>query len=249
MSRVVDSVMYVQDERGRITCKHCGHNWHPRRLSKHRWCQKCRKVIYPAPIYSDQCHPKCKGLCFIKVHDWMIARQIWVATPGSNGIVWKIVKGDPTTLHDLMLFTGKQKRNVNRFLQTGMEKGRLARRRRMEKPRDEVHKLKTTSYFYNRDKKWRKPAYRSRRPTWYQYFPTHWAMVDFLARNPEMVEREKGEVPFWKPMSIRKERTLLKFSPILLPVTPEETAFTNQKREKTLARIDRQVGHSPNKRR
>jgi hypothetical protein len=172
-------------------------------------------------------------MCFLEVLDFMIAKQTWWATPGSKGIVWKLAEAVPTTLHDVMLKFQKPRLNVNRCFQTGMEKGKLARKKKMTPQPDGIEKLKDIG----------PKKYRYKKASMYQYFPTHWAMVDFLGRNPDAVERLNGEVPLWRPIRIRRERTLVKFTPNILPRTPQENREIHEKAIRGKARNDRRMGY------
>jgi hypothetical protein len=189
--------------------------------------------MYPASRILGRCHPICrKGSCFLELQDFLIERQTWWATPGKHGIIWKLAEAVPTTLHDLMLHFDRSKAKLKWFPETGMNKGRIARKEAWTKAPSEILKLKVK----NR-------KYHSRRPCKYQYFPTHWAMVDFLKRNPDALERLNGEVPLWKPIRIRREKTLVKFSPIILPRTPVEKREKYEKMMKRRAELDRRIGY------
>ncbi len=230
---LLEEKMFTEDGKGNVTCKRCGHTWRCVREPWKRRCYKCKRALYPAPRITGRCHPICrKGTCFLDFLDFMVVRQVWWATPGSRGIVWKLAKAVPTTVHELMLKFERKKPNVKWFLQNATNRGKVARRFGKTLPPEGIDKFKKKGV-----------SHRRRRATLYQYFPTHWAMVDFLTRHPDAVTKVNGEVPIWQPMTIRKVRTLVKFSPTILPRTPAENREILEKIKRGKARNDRRMGY------
>jgi hypothetical protein len=241
------AVMYIQHRDGRVTCKRCAHTWRFVRETKRHRCPNCHRAIYWSPVVEGRCNPaRCrykKCLCRIDPLIWMVERQTWKAVPGKKGLVWKTVSLTPTTRHDLMLKFRSTKEVIGNFLAAEMNRGTLVRRVRVTHPSEEIHEVKQKVYFRNDVKKRCRVTHRQRRPTRYQYFPTHWAMVDFLSRNPDAVDLVKKEVPLWKPLRIQRVKTLVKFTPIILPLTPEEKSQIVSRRLQSMARINRTMGY------
>lgn len=236
--------LYEEHGDGYVTCKRCGYTWRFVRENKRRACPGCKRTIYPAPERTGRCHAFCRGKeCWIKVHDWIVARQVWKATPGKDGIVWKIAEESPTNLHDVMLEVERTKQIVVWFFNNLKSKGRLVGRRQIVKPPMDVHGIKQKVYFYNNEKKYKKAGYRAQRPTFIQYLPTHWAMVDFLDRNPDAIEKVNGHIPMWKPIRILTPETIVRYAPKIIPLTELDRYRIKKRIQEGMERNNRQVGY------
>lgn len=180
-------------------------------------------------------------MCYIEGVDWIISRSTWWAAPGRSGVIWKLSKPVPTTLHDVMLEFKLTKSCIASFLHGMVNRGRIVRRYKKTAPPPGINEVKQDAYSHWGEKP-KKVRWRRARPTYHQYFPTHWAMVDFLSRHPEAVDKVKGGIPLWKPMTILRGRTLVRFSPTISPLTPQEKLEIGRKIKAGMERNNRMVG-------
>ena len=198
-------------ESGHVTCMLCGHTWRMTKLSKKRKCPGCQKQVIGVKHNPYRCHPECKqGICRLLTLDWMICRSTWRAFPTATGIEWRTEKAVPTNTHDLMMKWEVGKWVAMKFWKSAVAEGWVVRTKKMVKPPEGVHEHKHRAYFYNRDKKWRKPKSRSKRPTFIQYYPTSKAMERFRTRFPDAFTKDatSGHT-VWVPVYVDASRAVV----------------------------------------
>lgn len=203
MSGIITELLVTLTKDGHAICKLCARKW---RLSRQpngkRRCPGCRKVVFPRGYNPYKCHPICSnGLCSYLTLDWIVCRSSWIAVPTKDGLRWQTHEAVPTNSHDMMLHFKCTKWPVMMFWKRAMREHWLVRVRELVKPPVEIHEQKHKAYFYNRDKKWRRPTKRARRPTFIQYYPTSRALEVFRSRFPDGFRPDSDKsLQFWNPI-------------------------------------------------
>jgi hypothetical protein len=231
---------------GRVECLKCHYKWRMFKAPKDRRCKNCRCPMYPRPFDpASHCHESCtRGLCSYMALDFMVSRQKWRALPGRKGIVWRVEEARPLTLHDLMIEFGKNKDIIYQFLDKTILNGWTTRERKITQAPIEVNRVKQKTYRYPDGHRAPKNG-RSRRPTFYRYTPTHWAMGVFLRRHADNVTLDRlGENLIWTPVRPQKKE-LGNYVPICKPRTKEER---DKLRDRLMnLRTNNVIGWAPNR--
>lgn len=220
-------VRYRELSGGRIECLKCHYVWKlwidlPKR--KDRNCRNCRCPLYPNPkMDPERCHPVClQGVCLYFITDWLCCRNVWRVVPEGAGLVWKVAKANPASVHDLMAAFNIPVSLANQAFQRLLKDGWVRRIKLWKKPSDEADRAKAKVYRYP-DGSRRRVKKRHKKPAFWQYIPTHWAMRIFRQRFPESFEmKEEGEVLLWTPIRIRRDRTPVRYSVNVSPNTPAQ---------------------------
>lgn len=222
----VTTLLVTLHQDGKVTCKLCGGTWRLTKEHKHRKCTLCGRTVFPPPINPYKCHPSCwKGLCRYLTLDWLVCRSSWKAVPVASGISWQTHEAVPTNTHDLMLNFKVGKWAAMMFWQSALKYKWVVRVREIVKPPPEIHEQKYKAYFYNRDKKWRKPVWRARRPTFIQFYPTAAALDVFRSRFPEHFTRDKNATGLvWNPVWTDVSNVVVKPKIKIVPWSKEEKA-------------------------
>ncbi len=222
-------VSFSKDGR-HVTCPFCHKTWRMMKVPCDRKCQGCGKVVFGIEHNPYRCHPECSaGICRLLTLDWMICRSTWRAFPTAKGIEWRTEKAIPTNSHDLMMKWKVGKWVAMKFWKTALKEGWIIRTKKMVKPPEGIHDVKHGAYFYNRDKKWRKPQKRAKRPTFIQYYPTSKAMERFRSRFPDSFTKDvvDGHV-VWSPIYINKAGVIVNVVKVV-PLTKEERRMMGER--------------------